>query len=134
MRSFSLRPMQFRYERRCVRFAESNELWRREDETRCQLRVAEVADVNHMGHTRAHDRITFVSHVSLTGIVGEKNPIAMLADFRKEVRVLGIFPEMLHMSLDAIPRVLERVGHAPAQVAVRKKRELMLRIRKRALR
>ena len=69
-RSLALRPVQVRDEGRCVRFPESNELWRRQDETGCQLRVAEVADMNHMGHTRTHDRVTLIGDVSLPSIVG----------------------------------------------------------------
>ena len=90
--------------------------------------------MNHMGHTRTHDRVSLIGDVSLAGIVGQKNPIAVPADFRKEFRVLGIVGEMLRVPLNAIARVLERVRDALPEVAVGEKREPMLRIRKRALR
>ena len=51
IRRLPLRSVQLCYERRRMQLTKPNELRRREDETRCQLRVAKVADMNNVGHS-----------------------------------------------------------------------------------
>jgi hypothetical protein len=69
----------------------------------------------------------------LATVVSQRDPIGVLADDGKKVRILGIWREVGSMTFDTVACSFERVRNDLPQIAIGEERVLMLRLRRREL-